>query len=149
MRLINCNNGLPQCITPLPMDASGKMSDYEFLCWVQNNLNVISQNLETLKQNVDDNTNDIAQLQNQVQSLNTLLEAIKNGEYVDLYLDSLIKYIDNNLQKLVGRISYFVYFGLTDDGYFVAYIPPNWEFIQFTTDMNCNSQTYGHLILTY
>ena len=30
-----CNNGLPNCITPLPMDASGKMSDYEFLCWIQ------------------------------------------------------------------------------------------------------------------
>lgn len=34
-----CNNGLPNCITPLPMDASGKMSDYEFLCWIQNTIN--------------------------------------------------------------------------------------------------------------
>lgn len=38
MRLINCNNGLSQCITPLPMDASGKMTDYEFLCWIQANM---------------------------------------------------------------------------------------------------------------
>ena len=33
-----CNNGLHNCITPLPMDASGKMSDYEFLCWIQTNM---------------------------------------------------------------------------------------------------------------
>lgn len=36
-----CNNGLPNCITPLPMDASGKMSDYEFLCWVKAKLNEV------------------------------------------------------------------------------------------------------------
>ena len=37
----DCNNGLFNCITPLPMDASGKMSDYEFLCWVSANIKKI------------------------------------------------------------------------------------------------------------
>ena len=37
----DCKNGLFNCITPLPMDASGKMSDYEFLCWVKAKLNEI------------------------------------------------------------------------------------------------------------
>ena len=41
----DCNNGLFNCITPLPMDASGKMSDYEFLCWIKNSINKIYENL--------------------------------------------------------------------------------------------------------
>lgn len=145
----DCNNGLFNCITPLPMDASGKLSDYEFLCWVKNNLNAISESLESLKSSVQSNTDDISKLQSQVRSLSELIDKVKNGDYVDLYLDSLINYINNNLQELVGRIAYFVHFGLTDEGYFVAYIPPNWEFIRFYTDMNCKSRNYGHLILIY
>lgn len=44
-----CNNGLPNCITPLPMDASGKLSDYEFLCWVNQKLNQLASDLEEIK----------------------------------------------------------------------------------------------------
>lgn len=44
-----CNNGLPNCITPLPMDASGKMSDYEFLCWVKANMDAFIKEFGDLK----------------------------------------------------------------------------------------------------
>lgn len=45
-----CNNGLPNCITPLPMDASGKMSDYEFLCWVSANMKTLFAQFGNLEQ---------------------------------------------------------------------------------------------------
>ena len=49
-----CNNGLPNCITPLPMDASGKMSDYEFLCNLSNKMNVIISYLNKININISD-----------------------------------------------------------------------------------------------
>lgn len=49
MELIHCNNGLSQCITPLPMDASGKMSDYEFLCWVSAKINEIIKKIQDIQ----------------------------------------------------------------------------------------------------
>ena len=46
-----------------------------------------------------------------------------------------------------------VFFGLTDSGYFVAYIPENWKSIQFNTtgvDIELAIQPeYGHLVLSY
>ena len=78
------------------------------------------------------------------------VDAIKNGEYVHLYLDSIINWIDANLQCLVARIVKFVCFGLGDDGHFKAYIPATWQFLQFDTGMNPDdSETYGHLIIKW
>ena len=48
-----CNNGLPNCITPLPMDASGKMSDYEFLCHVNSLMNTIYENQKKILQELE------------------------------------------------------------------------------------------------
>lgn len=48
-----CNNGLPNCITPLPMDASGKMSDYEFLCYVNSLMNTIYENQKKILQELE------------------------------------------------------------------------------------------------
>ena len=45
-----------------------------------------------------------------------------------------------------------VYFGLTDTGYFVAYIPESWNDIIFGTsglDDFPAGVDYGHLTLTY
>lgn len=78
------------------------------------------------------------------------LDKVKNGEYVELYLDSIIAWIDANLQCLVSRIVKFVCFGLGDDGHFKAYIPETWRFLEFDTGMNPDdSETYGHLIIKW
>ena len=83
-------------------------------------------------------------------ALENEVDAIKNGEYVHLYLDSIINWIDANLQCLVARIVKFVCFGLGDDGHFKAYIPATWQFLQFDTGMNPDdSETYGHLIIKW
>lgn len=49
----DCNNGLFNCITPLPMDASGKMSDYEFLCYVNSLMNTIYENQKKILQELE------------------------------------------------------------------------------------------------
>lgn len=52
-----------------------------------------------------------------------------------------------NLIDLVGEIIHNVYFGLSNSGYFVAYIPKSWEGVEFDTIQE--GELYGHLILQY
>lgn len=62
------------------------------------------------------------------------LNKFREGGYLEqLYLDSLENWIDDNLKEIVPRIAKFVWFGLTDDGYFMAVIPENWKDVQFDT----------------
>lgn len=58
-------------------------------------------------------------------------------------------YINENLQEFVARIVKFVVFGLTKDGHLAAYIPDTWDFLEFTTPQDPESQFYGHLVLKY
>lgn len=58
-----------------------------------------------------------------------------------------------NLVDLVGEVIHNVFFGLTDEGYFVAYIPESWDDIIFNTtgyDIDVELMPdYGHLVLSY
>lgn len=91
----------------------------------------------------------ITTVRNEMQTMQDTLDAIKDGAYIDLYLDSIKKYIDNNLQKLVAGIVNYVSFGLDNNGHFVAYIPDTWDFIQFGTITDPDSPLYMHLTLQW
>lgn len=55
------------------------------------------------------------------------------------------------LDKLVTQIiPQLITFGLTDDGYFVSYIPEQWKDIMFFTDVSdFDAYPFGRLQLTY
>ena len=115
----------------------GKINDL-----IQNNNEFITE-LRQIEADVEQLQKDVAQLQQDI-------EDVKAGKYVSLYLDSIINWIDQNLQCLVARIVKFVCFGLTQDGYFVAYIPATWKFLSFDTGINYSDQeTYGRLIIKW
>lgn len=133
----------------LPLDIEGDITDYEFLLKVCTKLNEIIHTLDTVGNQVQINTEEIEALQTDVQNIMTELEKVKNGDYVSLYLDSLINYINENLQGLVGNIVKFVVFGLSQDGHFVAMTPSTWQFIHWDTIMDYSSQLYGHLVLRW
>lgn len=84
-----------------------------------------------------------------VEYLKKEIEKVKNGDYVSLYLDSIINWIDKNLQAIVARIVKQVFFQITPDGYFTAYIPESWSDITFDTIMNCDDANWGRLVLKY
>lgn len=133
----------------LPLDIEGDITDYEFLLKVCTKMNEIISTLDTVGNQVQLNTEAIEALQTDVQNIMTELEKVKNGDYISLYLDSLINYINNNLQGLVGNIVKFVVFGLSQDGHFVAMTPSTWQFIHWDTIMDYSSQLYGHLVLRW
>ena len=73
-------------------------------------------------------------------------------------IDDVIKEIetivdDDTIMKLVvdaiSEAVKMVFFGLSDDGYFVAYIPSSWDCITFGTILDCESPDYGKLTLSY
>lgn len=138
------------CQKILPAIYDDSLSYYELLNKVVQYLNDVIGKYNEMVDAVNTNTEDIALLKEAVSDLEAELEKVKNGDYVSLYLESIINWIDNNLQCLVSRIVKFVCFGLTQDGYFCAYIPQTWKFLNFDTGMNySDKQTYGHLIIEW
>lgn len=137
------------CQKVLPLVYDESLSYYEVLCKLVEYINTIIQNQDYFNEQLKEYGLSIEQLKADVNLIKEELEKVKNGDYVSLYLDSIINWIDKNLQELVARIVKYVSFGLTKDGYFVAYIPPTWEFIQFDTIVDVNSELYGHLVLQW
>lgn len=134
----------------LPAVYDSGLSNIEILSKVLAAVNdLIKNNNEFIKELNEAEVN-ILQLQADVAQLQQDIEDVKNGKYVSLYLDSIINWIDANLQCLVARVVKFVCFGLSDDGHFVAYIPATWKFLTFDTGIDyTNKDEYGHLIIQW
>lgn len=137
------------CQRMLPAVYGDEMSYYEVLCIVRDKLNDVIAQLNHQGENVNGLIEVYNALNVRVTDLENELDAVKNGEYVHLYLDSIIAWIDANLQQLVSRIVKFVCFGLSDDGYFTAYIPATWAFLSFDTVATYDDPDYGKLIIKW
>lgn len=70
--------------------------------------------------------------------------AINNG-----FQKEAEKWIKENLEYIFNYTVEQVYFGLTDNGYFCAYIPDSWNDISFDTGMQFGEFDYGRLILRF
>lgn len=87
------------------------------------------------------------------QELKTLHDNIMAGRFPDTINDAFNNWMRDNAADIVGEMVKMVFFGITDDGYFVAYIPDSWNDIIFATtgyDINIDIMPeYGHLVLSY
>ena len=71
------------------------------------------------------------------------------GDFPQSTYDAMKAWWEANAIDLVGELVRFVFFGLTQDGYFVAYIPENWRDITFDTIVDPDSPNYGCLTISY
>lgn len=147
------------CQKVLPLVYDESLSYYEVLCKLMDFigkmfdsqedytkiLEELKQKQEILESEFNELLDNFDKLKNDV--LQTI-EDIKNGKYLEIYLDALKDYIDENLQNLVKGIVSYVSFGLTADGHFCAYIPPTWDFIEFST-IDYGEVLEGHLVLKW
>lgn len=88
----------------------------------------------------------------QYAELKDLYDRITSGRFPAEVTAAFEKWMKDNALDLVGELVKMVFFGLTDDGYFVAYIPESWEDIIFNTtgyDIVITGMEYGHLTLSY
>lgn len=67
----------------------------------------------------------------------------KIENFDQIIFDLTQKWLDENMEDILTQATKLVWFGLTDDGYFMAVIPQNWDQIDFDTNEN------GQLILNY
>lgn len=122
-----------QKVIPLVYDES--LSYYEVLCKCVDYINQLIDSDKEIVDNLDELRADMTQVQEWIDSFN---------------YEPLLQTVAKMVQKY---ITIGVYFGLTDDGYFVAYIPDEWDNIQFSTteyDIEVPIEPeYGHLVISY
>ena len=87
----------------------------------------------------------------QYNELKKLYNDVMSGKFPKQIVDGINDYLlHKGGVELLGSLVKGVYFGLTDSGYFVAYIPETWDDIVFKTtgyDDLETSADFGHLEL--
>lgn len=87
------------------------------------------------------------------EQLKALYDAVMSGNFPPSIVNAFNQWMFENATDIVGEMIKAVFFGLTDSGYFVAYIPESWQDIIFnTTGWDIETELmpdYGHLVLSY
>lgn len=81
-----------------------------------------------------------------------LYAQIESGNLPEGMTEGIHKWLTENASDIIPDIVGAVFFGLTLDGYFVAYIPDSWDEITFGTsglDDFPIGVDFGHLTLSY
>lgn len=119
------------------------------LGWLIKHVSEYDDVIQALNEWIETNTPKIDELiafMNAMENENTLPEGVKQA---------ILDWCEHHLTDLVGATIHNVFFGLTDDGHFVAYIPDSWDDITFNTtyyDIILTEHpeyNYGHLVLSY
>lgn len=103
------------------------------------------EDLEAWKEQFEDAYNEIMEIYNEISS----------GNFPDSIKAAFYKWMQENAVNIVGSMVKNVYFGILNDGHFVAYIPDSWEDITFNTtyyDIILEAHPeykFGHLVLSY
>ena len=81
------------------------------------------------------------------------IDSLENGNLTPEMAASIVELVQRDIIGLIGEMVKFVFFGLTDNGYFVAYIPEPWDSIIFnTTEYDIKipeASEFGRLVLSY
>jgi len=116
------------------------------LDWIIKHFNEFIESIESIE-------GWIAQNEKEYNELKKIIEDFNNGKFTDDFIESLKSWIINNVNDLISYAIKNVWFGLTDSGYFIAYIPDSWKDIIFNTigyDIDVeDSANYGRLVLSY
>lgn len=93
------------------------------------------------------------QVKDNLDVLNDFKRQLESGNFPEAMLNAFYEWCRIHVPDILAETVKAVFFGLTDDGYFVAYIPDSWNDIKFnTTEFDIDipeCQDYGHLVLTY
>lgn len=85
----------------------------------------------------------------EIDELKAQFQKFVESGFEDYYIQKIYQWIDEHMAELISRAVKQVYFGLNDEGYFVAYIPESWNDITFDTGHVFGRTDYGRLILRF
>ena len=131
----------------------GFFNQYPYINLTDLNLDYVLKHLKEFMLKVDGLEEWKAQHEAEYAELKALYDAIVSGNFPQSMIDALKNWLSVNALDLIGELVKMVIFNITDDGYFVAYIPESWDEIIFNTtglDIDLPLQPeYGHLVLSY
>ena len=125
----------------LPAVYDDSLSYYELLAKIQAKMNeiIVSEN----------NLNEWQQAQDEVIALlEERVDDFIDGGYIEEFDRFVQDWLDRNFDDYIAKWAHMVFFGLTDDGYFCAYLPHDWSFI-FDSVFDYEDPNYGRLIIVY
>lgn len=120
-------------------DAKSQEEIVKYLCCEYDKLRHYADSLA-------DKENETAQAVNQ---LTEIFKKFQESGFEEYYYQQIYDWVQKNMPNIISDAIKMVFFGLTDDGYFVAYIPNSWSQIMFDTEANYEADNYGHLILSF
>ena len=97
----------------------------------------------------DETTPQINRFLEDVERLQAEFDKFVESGFYDYYIDQLKDWINENVPWFFERFAKQVFFGLTEDGYFCAYVPDSWSDISFDTGAVYGREDYGRLILRF
>ena len=113
------------------------------LDWILRTIKELMKLVESWKEWKDDVDSDLAELQ-------AFYDDLKSGKFPPEVIRAFYDWVESHVPDILQAAVKNVWFGLTDDGYFVAWIPESWEDITFLTtgyDYDAAGYDYGHLVL--
>ena len=125
----------------LPAVYDDSLSYYELVAKVQ----YVVQELCAFANELDD---DNKELKATIDGLAEEFERFKESGFDDYYAEQIANWVNEHMPAILAQATKMVFFGLTDDGYFCAYIPAQWAFV-FDTIIDYDSDDYGRLTITY
>lgn len=116
------------------------------LGWLIKNVSSYNETIDALNQWIAENTPRIEDLEkfNEEMTSGNLPEGVQRG---------ISNWLSTHAAEVISAIIKNVWFGLTQTGYFIAYVPESWSDIIFKTtglDIELDLMPeYGHLVLQY
>ena len=128
-------------------------SEYPYINMADMNLDYLLKHMKSVMDAVNDLDEWRQQHEAEYKQLKTLYDQIMSGNFPPSVKSAFERWMNENALEIVGSMVKNVFFGLTDSGYFVAYIPDSWDDIIFhTTGWDIETELmpdYGHLVLSY
>lgn len=118
------------CTKVLPLVYDDSLSYYEVLCKVVDYINHMIEDMNTTNEAIEELKAEIAEIQYKLDNFDSLI---------------LEKWLQDHLAKMI-------FVEITDDGYFIYYIPDSWQEITFNTtglDIAIPYVDDNHLVLSY
>lgn len=110
------------------------------LGWIIKNIKSYNDAIETLNTWIAENTP-------RIEDLEEFKAALESGDLPEGVQRGIEAWLSVNGLDLIGSLIKTVWFGITDTGYFAAYIPKSWDGLNFGTIQA--GELYGHLTLSY
>lgn len=82
-------------------------------------------------------------------ALKLLYDNLMAGNFPPSFVEALKNWISEHGVEIIAEKIKAIHFGLTNDGYFCAYIPESWSDVHFDTVEDYDDPLYGHLMLLY